>query len=974
MTVSSTTTKNSYSGNGSTTVFAYGFKVFDEDDLTVILRTDATGTETVQSITTNYTVSGVGNASGGNVTFVTAPASGITVVIRRASPLTQTTDYTPNDPFPAASHEDALDNLTFIAQQQQEELDRAIKLSRTNTMTSTEFTVGATDRANKVLAFDSSGEISVTQEIGTFQGNWAASTAYAERDLVKDTSTNNIFIVNSAHTSSGSQPLTTNANSAKYDLIVDAAAAATSASAAATSATAAAASEAAASTSETNAAASATAAAASEAGVAADAAAAETAKLAAQAAQTAAETAETNAETAETNAETAETNAAASQVAAASSASSASSSASTATTKAAEASTSATTATTQASTATTKASEAATSATNAATSESNASTSETNAAASAAAAAASFDAFDDIYLGAKSSAPTVDNDGDALTAGDQYFNTTNNTLFVWNGSAWQAASPDLVGDTSPQLGGDLDTNGNDINFGDNDKAIFGAGSDLQLFHDGSNSYVRDAGTGALIVNAADQMVIQKADGTNRVADFHITNGTATLKHQGNNKLATTATGVDVTGSVVADGLTVDGNGTATITTSLQNPLRLTSSTGYSRLQLDNSADLDAYSGVASTGQALFFETAATERMRITSGGNVGIGTSSPSRKLELNNGGTGALVTFTDGVATNFTLKTDGSSVGTFGTEAGGTQLAFMVANSEKMRIDNSGNVLVGKTAPNVASVGFEAKSDGAHFMTRDGGEPLKINRKTSDGNVIAFAKDGTTVGSIGTVSSNLAIGTDDTGFYFNAAAERILPMNLSTFALRDAAIDLGATNGRWKDIYATNATIQTSDANEKQQIAALTDAEITAAKSISALFKTFKWNSAVEAKGDAARTHTGVIAQDVQAAMTAAGLDAGDYAFFISSTWWETQTEVPAVEAVDAVLDEDGNVVTEAVEAVAAYTRTDTYDTAEEAPEGATERTRLGVRYPELLAFIGAATEQRLSSIETRLAALEAN
>ena len=124
MTVSSTTTKNSYSGNGSTTVFAYGFKVFDEDDLTVILRTDATGAEAVQSITTNYTVSGVGNTSGGNVTFVTAPASGITVVIRRASPLTQTTDYTPNDPFPAASHEDALDNLTFIAQQQQEQRRR----------------------------------------------------------------------------------------------------------------------------------------------------------------------------------------------------------------------------------------------------------------------------------------------------------------------------------------------------------------------------------------------------------------------------------------------------------------------------------------------------------------------------------------------------------------------------------------------------------------------------------------------------------------------------------------------------------------------------------------------------------------------------------------------------------------------------------------------------------------------------------
>jgi hypothetical protein len=76
----------------------------------------------------------------------------------------------------------------------------------------------------------------------------------------------------------------------------------------------------------------------------------------------------------------------------------------------------------------------------------------------------------------------------------------------------------------------------------------------------------------------------------------------------------------------------------------------------------------------------------------------------------------------------------------------------------------------------------------------------------------------------------------------------------------------------------------------------------------------------------------------------------------------------------VAEVLDDDGNVVTEAVEAQEAYTRTDTYETAEEAPEGATERNRKGIRYPELLSFIGAATEQRLASIETRLDALEAN
>ena len=77
----------------------------------------------------------------------------------------------------------------MTTQQVQEELNRSIKLSRTNTMTSTEFTVGATDRANKVLAFSSSGELSVTQELGTFKGTDATVTtaAYVQRDIIKST-------------------------------------------------------------------------------------------------------------------------------------------------------------------------------------------------------------------------------------------------------------------------------------------------------------------------------------------------------------------------------------------------------------------------------------------------------------------------------------------------------------------------------------------------------------------------------------------------------------------------------------------------------------------------------------------------------------------------------------------------------------------------------------------------------------------
>ena len=256
MTVSSSTSKVSFSGNGSLTTFAYSFKIFDQDDLTVILRA-ADGTETVQTITTHYTVTGVGSASGGNVVFGTAPANGVTVVILREQPLTQGLDLVANDPFPAESLEEALDKLVFMTQKHEEELSRAIKGSRTNVIANSEFTVSATDRANKLFSFDSSGNLSIAQELGTFRGNWATSTSYNVRDLVKDTSTNNIFLVNTAHTSSGSQPLTTNANSAKYDLIVDAASSTTSQNAAASSATAAA-------TSETNAANSATAAATSE--------------------------------------------------------------------------------------------------------------------------------------------------------------------------------------------------------------------------------------------------------------------------------------------------------------------------------------------------------------------------------------------------------------------------------------------------------------------------------------------------------------------------------------------------------------------------------------------------------------------------------------------------------------------------------------------------------------------------------------
>jgi hypothetical protein len=470
MTVSSSTSRVQFNGNGSTTVFAYSFKIFDQDDLTVIVRS-ATGTETVKTITTHYTVSGVGNAGGGNVTMLTAPASGETLTILREQDLVQELDLVENDPFPAQSLEDALDKLTFIVQQHDEELGRSIKASRTNTIGSTEFTVSAASRANKIFAFDSAGELAVTQELGTYRGNWATSTAFAQRDIVKDTSNNNIYICVTAHTSTGSQPISSNADVAKWALIVDAASATTSASAAASSASAAAtsatnaansataaagsassasSSASTATTQASNASSSASAAAASAAAAAASESAAATSESnaassesAAAASASAAQTAETNAETAETNAETAETNAAASASAASTSASNAASSAS-------AASTSATNAASSASAASTSATNASNSATAAAASASAAATSETNAAASAALAADRVAKTSDTGSAVIPTGTQAQRDG-TPAAGYFRFNSDVTKFEGYNGSAWGSVGGGATGGGSDEI-------------------------------------------------------------------------------------------------------------------------------------------------------------------------------------------------------------------------------------------------------------------------------------------------------------------------------------------------------------------------------------------------------------------------------------------------------------------------------------------------------------------------------------------
>ena len=229
-------------------------------------------------------------------------------------------------------------------------------------------------------------------------------------------------------TSAGSSAA--DAQSSEDDAEVSQIAAAASAVASAGSATASSTSASAASTSETNAANSATASSSSA---------------------TAAATSEANAATSETNAATSETNAAASETAAATSASNAATSETNAAISASAAASSATAASTSES-------NAATSASAASTSETNAATSEANAAASEASVASIFDTFDDTYLGAKNSDPSVDNDGDPLAAGMLYTNTTSGRLRYYTGSSWEDAAisaSSFVQKTGDTMTGDL---------------------------------------------------------------------------------------------------------------------------------------------------------------------------------------------------------------------------------------------------------------------------------------------------------------------------------------------------------------------------------------------------------------------------------------------------------------------------------------------------------------------------------------
>ena len=200
-----------------------------------------------------------------------------------------------------------------------------------------------------------------------------------------------------------------------------------------------------------------------------------------------------------------------------------------------------------------------------------------------------------------------------------------------------------------------------------------------------------------------------------------------------------------------------------------------------------------------------------ERMRIDASGKVGIGTSATDGMLTIKKTGSNL---FGDSAITIQSADTDQSTLalGLTGsvayidsTESGNgavLPLAFATGSVEKMRIDSSGNLLVGKTATNTSTVGIEARENGLLVATRDGNQPLLIDRLTDDGDLVLFRKDSTTVGSIGASSGDLTIYSSASGHCgLRFTSGGVAPIN-NTGSLVANSVDIGQSSWKFRDLY----------------------------------------------------------------------------------------------------------------------------------------------------------------------------
>ncbi len=367
----------------------------------------------------------------------------------------------------------------------------------------------------------------------------------------------------------------------------------------------------------------------------------------------------------------------------------------------------------------------------------------------------------------------------------------NDQIDIVGYGTFNIAIPDISGDLTPQLGGDLATSGNDITFGDNDKAIFGAGSDLQIYHDGLTSYISDQGTGNLKILAQNFVVSNPANNKTMMAADP--DAAATISYDGAIKLATTATGIDVTGGLNTTdfdviptssanyypqiGGGVDGSADAYLALSGG-----TSGNGNLAIQARGTyGEIKFYTG-GSSGSA-----STTERLRIDSSGNVGIGTSSPATAtgggidIERAGGASVRLDDTTNSVTGELQVYSSGMNLATVTNH----NMLFSTNNSERMRIDSAGRISINTTAAT---------------------ELLNVAASAGNGAGVEFAGNGTTVGS---TSAFYGQGSGSDAYVWNRANNSILfgTNNAEKMRLDSSGnVGIGTSNAQYNGIGAPAA------------------------------------------------------------------------------------------------------------------------------------------------------------------------
>ena len=427
---------------------------------------------------------------------------------------------------------------------------------------------------------------------------------------------------------------------------------------------------------------------------------------------------------------------------------------------------------------------------------------------------------------------------------------------------------------SPTFAG-LNTTG-DVSFGDNDKAIFGAGSDLQIYHDGSNSYVHDAGVGSLILRATNFRLFNA--GETKVSILANDGGETSLYHDGSKKIATTSTGIDVTGTVTADGLTVERENLSDLkvwsnsdvgSIDFYQAASYPAANNYGRVLDINSGSSNSVGG--STIRMLTAEGngAGKQRLNITNNGDIsfyedtgttpkffwdasaeslGIGTDSPSDllnlsssdpRIRLTNTGSGYCLVRTGGSDASLILDADAGNTGA------GSDIIMRIDGSEKMRIDASGNVGIGTSSPS----SFYGDS---YLVVGDGtGTPTSTIYGSSTGTSYLLFADGTSGSDAyrGAVEYNHA--GDHLGFFSSGSEKARIDSSGNLLVGTTSGSDKVTVNGT---VSATNFNT-TSDATLKTNVETLTGSldAVNALRGVS-----FDW---IENGG----SEVGFIAQEVE-------------------------------------------------------------------------------------------------------------